>query len=103
MDAFTDADTALTRKHADLVGLANSRMNNEAEFTRLTDKARGMVFALDALRANGARLGQGQAAMTATMDQISRHLTISITPAYSDGLTEGLKTVKAEYDVEFGH
>lgn len=103
MNAFTEADTTLTRKHTDLVRLANDRLSNEAEFTRLTDKARGVVCALDELRANGAYFGQGQAAMTATMNEIARRQAGPTTPAYLDGLTEGLRTLKAEYDVEFGH
>ncbi len=102
MNAFTDAETTLTRKHTDLVGLANDRISNPAEFTRLCEKAGGVTYALDTLRANGARWDSRQMAMTETMNTVARKMAVASDPAYLDGLTEALRTLKAEYDVEFG-
>lgn len=103
MNASTDAETALVKKLSALINIAGEREDDHVEFDRLTDKAVGVSYTLDTLRSNSARFESDQMAMTATMNDVARRLEIAVDPGFVDGLTLGLKTVKDEYDVEFGH
>ncbi|MBC9706865.1 MAG: hypothetical protein H9W81_18405 [Enterococcus sp.] len=100
MDAYQLAENALLRKYETLNDLSNTAYTEENK-VRLEAKARGMGRALRALRTGPYQKPNYQASMEYSMNAIVEIMASTDDEAYRDGLFEGLRTIRDEYNTAY--
>lgn len=100
MDAYQLAESALIRKYETLEELTAGAYTEENR-VRLEAKTQGMGRALRALRTGVFQKPHYKMAMEYSIDVIKKLMESATDEAYRDGLSEGLRTITDEYNMEY--
>lgn len=94
MKAYNHALEALNERHDALIETARQDWDNRV---RLTNKARGLATAVEALKAGGREHSTSRLAIAEGAGKVRAAIGKSNETAYQEGLVEGLNIITANY------